>query len=203
MLLIIVWKYVYYHLTEISLRTTHFFVWSIHNSVQLGRGRACILLLMNLRGERNTFSGSGCGSVGRAVASNTRGPQFESGHRQNLYWTEFTVDCNEKKKKRGREWPVFIKRNTFNIRKIEILEKWRCTEKVCLDRHVQIFDLDFVSFKRRRQEQQQPLKGFTKHQRHKAYKHPIFGQNSKRIYYVGINKKSQIWIKNWKHLSKW
>ena len=60
------------------------------------------------------------------------------------------------------------------------------------NRHVQIFDLDFVSFKRRRQEQQQPLKGFTKHQRHKAYKHPIFGQNSKRIYYVGINKKSQI-----------
>ena len=29
-------------------------------------------------------SGSGCGSVGRAVASKTRGPRFESGHRQNL-----------------------------------------------------------------------------------------------------------------------
>ena len=26
--------------------------------------------------------GSGCGSVGRAVASDTRGPQFESSHRK-------------------------------------------------------------------------------------------------------------------------
>ena len=26
--------------------------------------------------------GSGCGSVGRAVASNPRGPRFESSHRQ-------------------------------------------------------------------------------------------------------------------------
>ena len=30
-------------------------------------------------------TGSGCGSVGRAVAFNTRGPLFESSHRQNLY----------------------------------------------------------------------------------------------------------------------
>ena len=29
--------------------------------------------------------GSGCVSVGRAVASMTRGPRFESSHRQNLY----------------------------------------------------------------------------------------------------------------------
>ena len=29
-------------------------------------------------------SGSGCGSVGRAVASNTRGLRFESSHWQNL-----------------------------------------------------------------------------------------------------------------------
>ena len=29
--------------------------------------------------------GSGCGSVGIAVASGTRGPWFESSHRQNLY----------------------------------------------------------------------------------------------------------------------
>ena len=28
--------------------------------------------------------GSGCGTVGRAVASNTRGPGFESSHRQLL-----------------------------------------------------------------------------------------------------------------------
>ena len=29
--------------------------------------------------------GSGCGSVGRAVPSDTRGPRFESSHRQILY----------------------------------------------------------------------------------------------------------------------
>ena len=29
--------------------------------------------------------GSGCGSVGRVVAFNTRGPRFDSSHRQNLY----------------------------------------------------------------------------------------------------------------------
>ena len=28
--------------------------------------------------------GSGCGSVGKAVASNTRGPQFVSSHRQKF-----------------------------------------------------------------------------------------------------------------------
>ena len=30
--------------------------------------------------------GSGCGSVGRAVASNTRGPWFESSHRQKFIY---------------------------------------------------------------------------------------------------------------------
>ena len=30
--------------------------------------------------------GIGCGSVGRAVASDTRGPRFESSHRQTLYY---------------------------------------------------------------------------------------------------------------------
>ena len=29
-------------------------------------------------------SGSGCGSVGRAVTFDTRGPRFDSNHRQNL-----------------------------------------------------------------------------------------------------------------------
>ena len=42
--------------------------------------------------------GSGCGSVGRAVASDARGLQFESSHRQtfilDIYL--FTVNCIEK-----------------------------------------------------------------------------------------------------------
>ena len=35
--------------------------------------------------QQCTDLGSGCGAVGRAVASDTRGPQFESSHWQNLY----------------------------------------------------------------------------------------------------------------------
>ena len=42
--------------------------------------------------------GSGCGSVGKAVDSDTRGPRFESRHFQSFYWILFTVNCIEKTK---------------------------------------------------------------------------------------------------------
>ena len=35
--------------------------------------------------KHDTARGRGCGSLGRAVTSNTRGLQFETGHWQNLY----------------------------------------------------------------------------------------------------------------------
>ena len=35
--------------------------------------------------EMFLLMGSGCGSVGRVVASDIRGPRFESSHWQNLY----------------------------------------------------------------------------------------------------------------------
>ena len=62
--------------------------------------------------QEELLAGCGCGSIGRAVASNTRVPLFKSSHRQNLYCTLFTVDCIEKRKwrKRGREWPICLKR---------------------------------------------------------------------------------------------
>ena len=47
------------------------------------------------------FRGSDSGSVGRAVASDTRGLWFESSHQQNLYFTFiclFTIGCVEKTK---------------------------------------------------------------------------------------------------------
>ena len=46
--------------------------------------------------------GSGGGSVGRAVASNSRGPWFKSSHWQKLYWT-FTVNCIWKDKNKEKE----------------------------------------------------------------------------------------------------
>ena len=42
--------------------------------------------------------GSGCVSVGKVVASDTRGPWFESRHRQSFYWILFTVNWSEKTK---------------------------------------------------------------------------------------------------------
>ena len=48
--------------------------------------------------------GSGCGSVGRAVTSNSRGPRFESSHRQkyklNIYCQLYWIDENKEKRPR-------------------------------------------------------------------------------------------------------
>ena len=61
--------------------------------------------------------GSGCGSV----ASNTRGPQFESRHRQNLYWTfVYCIETTKIKEKRGREWPI-KKKNAKECLKLKLL----------------------------------------------------------------------------------
>ena len=59
--------------------------------------------------------GSGCGSVGRAVVSDARGPQFKSSHQPNLYWTFiylFTINCIEKTKinKEAGNGPLFFKK---------------------------------------------------------------------------------------------
>ena len=54
-------------------------------------------IVYTLKAEGITWE-SGSGSVGRAVASDTRGPRFESFHLQNLYVTLLTVNCIEKKK---------------------------------------------------------------------------------------------------------
>ena len=54
---------------------------------------------------------SGCGSVGRAVASNTRGPLFESSHRQkfiyllNICFLSTVYWKDENKEKEARNGP--------------------------------------------------------------------------------------------------
>ena len=59
--------------------------------------------------------GSGCGSVGRADASITRGPRFESGHQQSFMMNLFSVDCgkDENKEKGTGHGPIF-KKNAQN-----------------------------------------------------------------------------------------
>ena len=49
--------------------------------------------------------GSGCGSVGRVVASNTRGPRIEYSHRQNFIMNMFTVEKTKIKKKEAGNGP--------------------------------------------------------------------------------------------------
>ena len=57
--------------------------------------------------EKKPVLGSGCGSVGRAVASVTRGPRFESSHRQTfildiyLFPVNFIEKTKIKKKRQG------------------------------------------------------------------------------------------------------
>ena len=48
-----------------------------------------------------------CGSVGRVVASNTRGPRFKSSHWQKFIYIEhlLTVNCILKKRKKSKRWP--------------------------------------------------------------------------------------------------
>ena len=45
--------------------------------------------------KQETKGDSRSGSVGRAVASNTRGPLFKTSHWQNLYLHLYTVNCIE------------------------------------------------------------------------------------------------------------
>ena len=59
------------------------------------------------------FRGSGCGSVDRAVASDTRDPRFESRHWQTFIKHLFTVNCVEKtkiKRKEAGNGPFFLKK---------------------------------------------------------------------------------------------
>ena len=46
----------------------------------------------------NLPSVSGCGAVGRAVAFKTRGPRFDSSHRQNFIGHLFIINCIERTK---------------------------------------------------------------------------------------------------------
>ena len=62
--------------------------------------------------------GSGCGSVGRAVASDTRGLRFKSSHWQKFIYIEllFTVNCvlkRQNKEKEARNGP-FKKDMSYN-----------------------------------------------------------------------------------------
>ena len=63
--------------------------------------------------HRQSAVGSGCGSFGRAVSTDSRGPRFESCHRQKKY-SMFTVNCIVKTKiKKKKPGPVHLKNVLF------------------------------------------------------------------------------------------
>ena len=51
---------------------------------------------------------SGCGAVGGAIASDTRGPWFESSHRQNLNVQSNAFEKTKIKKKEAGNGPILI-----------------------------------------------------------------------------------------------
>ena len=64
----------------------------------------CIQNLLKNNKARNSYVGQWlCGSVGRAVASDTRGPRFKFSHRQKFIEHLFTVSCVEKTKIKKKE----------------------------------------------------------------------------------------------------
>ena len=66
--------------------------------------------------KKESFMGSGCGAVGREVASDTRGPRFESSHRQKfIYIFVFCQLCIEKTKERKKRPGMahFFKKRKF------------------------------------------------------------------------------------------
>ena len=72
----------------------------------LKMGLSSIIIFVNFfisvnLGQKIIFMGSGCGSVGREVASDTRGPLFKSSSRQIFNYIEhlFTVNCVLKRRK--------------------------------------------------------------------------------------------------------
>ena len=67
--------------------------------------------------QTDIFMGSGCGSVGRAVASDTRDPQFESSHRKAFIKHLFTVNCVVKTKiKKKRPGMAYFLTNIHFVR---------------------------------------------------------------------------------------
>ena len=68
-----------------------------------------------------------CGSVGKAVASNPRGPLFESCHWQSLHWSLFTANCIKKTKiKKNRSGMAHFKKQTctWDGRRECTIRKW-------------------------------------------------------------------------------
>ena len=92
----------------------------------------CHLLHITLSINQDNQWGNGRGAVGRVVASNSRGPMFQSSHQQHcifnsyrqMYWKE------ENKEKEGGNERIFLKKTVGFIASILAWAPSVCSEKI-------------------------------------------------------------------------
>ena len=65
-----------------------------------GQMIGCSILFCYAKTQKH---GSGCGSVGREVASNTKGPRLKSSHRQTFIYMQHLVYCQPKDQNKEKE----------------------------------------------------------------------------------------------------
>ena len=84
-----------------------------HSLLILKQHYCCQLYCTKQRRPKKKIEGSGCGAVGRAVAFNSKGPGFESSHRQlllNIYLLLTVCRKDENKEKEAGNGPFLYKR---------------------------------------------------------------------------------------------
>ena len=108
---------------DLSFRTNQCFVQMIAQEYFSRRFLTCVHLSNYFKYYIFTWfekGQNGCGSVGTAVAVDTRGPRFDSSHQQNFIKHLFNINCIEKtkiNKKRPGMAHFFKKRDKMVIRK--------------------------------------------------------------------------------------
>ena len=102
--------------------------------------------------------GSGCGSVGRAVATDTRDPRFKPRHRQSFIHriTNF-ISEKTKIKKIGRECPIF-KTLFIRLRPSSLLSVFPADVTVLADDEIDLLLNLLLDFRLDRQDPDGPTK---------------------------------------------
>ena len=115
---------------QIELMWVMYVFWNIQRT-----DRSQSVTKVNVTPNNRLSRGSGCGSVGRAVCFDTRGPQFDSSHWQiyieHLFLYLFIINCIKKTKinKKGPRLAHFLKKKTLGTviasKTIDMLIKFR------------------------------------------------------------------------------
>ena len=77
------------------------------------------------------MAGNGCGSVGRAVASDTKGPRFESNYREIYTLLSATVKYENKEMKEARNGPIRKGKRQLKKRRGKTIKNISKFRKLC------------------------------------------------------------------------